>query len=112
MGWNRNSRTHKLAAAAVAAGIFMTCGVTHCLAQTDKPNVVILMTDDTGWNDFGAYGGGANLGHPTPNIDQVASEGAVFHQLVRPGKLHGGPRLVHDRTHPDSLGPFGRGCAR
>ena len=36
------------------------------------------MTDDTGWNDFGAYGGGANLGHPTPNIDQVAAEGAVF----------------------------------
>ncbi len=37
-----------------------------------RPNVVILMTDDTGWNDFGAYGGGANLGHPTPNIDKVA----------------------------------------
>ena len=27
--------------------------------------------DDTGWNDFGAYsGGGAALGHPTPNIDR------------------------------------------
>jgi len=35
-----------------------------------QPNVVMLMTDDTGWNDFGAYtGGGAALGHPTPNID-------------------------------------------
>ncbi len=43
-----------------------------------KPNIVILMTDDTGWNDFGAYGGGANLGHPTPNVDRVAQEGAVF----------------------------------
>jgi arylsulfatase A-like enzyme len=47
-------------------------------AQEKRPNVVILMTDDTGWNDFGAYGGGANLGHPTPNIDRVAQEGAVF----------------------------------
>jgi arylsulfatase len=37
------------------------------------------MTDDTGWNDFGAYtGGGAALGHPTPNIDRVAKEGALF----------------------------------
>jgi hypothetical protein len=47
-------------------------------AQDKKPNVVMLMTDDTGWNDFGTYGGGANLGHPTPNIDRVAQEGAVF----------------------------------
>ena len=44
-----------------------------------KPNIIMLMTDDTGWNDFGAYsGGGAALGHPTPNIDRLAKEGAVF----------------------------------
>ena len=39
----------------------------------------MLMTDDTGWNDFGCYsGGGAGLGHPTPNVDRIAKEGAVF----------------------------------
>src|SRR3954471_17296412 len=44
-----------------------------------KPNIIMLMTDDTGWNDFGAYsGGGAALGHPTPNIDRLANEGVVF----------------------------------
>ncbi len=48
-------------------------------AQEKRPNVVMLMTDDTGWNDFGAYsGGGAALGHPTPNVDRIAHEGAVF----------------------------------
>ena len=48
-------------------------------APGKRPNVVMLMTDDTGWNDFGAYsGGGAALGHPTPNIDRIAKEGAVF----------------------------------
>ena len=47
--------------------------------QQKRPNIVILMTDDTGWNDFGAYtGGGAALGHPTPNIDRVAKEGALL----------------------------------
>ena len=47
--------------------------------QQKQPNVVMLMTDDTGWNDFGAYsGGGAALGHPTPNIDRIAKEGATF----------------------------------
>ena len=44
-----------------------------------KPNIVMLMTDDTGWGDFGCYsGGGASLGHPTPYIDRIAKEGAVF----------------------------------
>jgi arylsulfatase len=48
-------------------------------AQEKKANVVMLMTDDTGWNDFGCYsGGGAGLGHPTPNVDQIAKDGAVF----------------------------------
>jgi arylsulfatase len=47
--------------------------------QQKRPNVVMLMTDDTGWNDFGAYsGGGKALGHPTPNIDRIAKEGATF----------------------------------
>jgi arylsulfatase len=47
--------------------------------QQKRPNVVMLMTDDTGWNDFGAYsGGGRALGHPTPNIDRIAKEGATF----------------------------------
>jgi arylsulfatase A-like enzyme len=48
-------------------------------APAGRPNIVILMTDDTGWNDFGAYsGGGIALGHATPNIDRIASEGALF----------------------------------
>jgi arylsulfatase len=39
----------------------------------------MLMMDDVGWNDFGVYsGGGAALGHPTPNIDRVAREGVMF----------------------------------
>ena len=49
-------------------------------AQSAKrPNIVMLMSDDTGWNDLGAYsGGGAALGHPTPNLDRLAKEGALF----------------------------------
>ena len=44
-----------------------------------RPNIVMLMADDVGWSDFGAYpGGGKALGHPTPNIDKLAKEGALF----------------------------------
>jgi Sulfatase len=62
-------------AKAEAAGL-----ISPADAQTRKPpNIVMLMTDDTGWNDFGCYsGGGAALGHPTPNVDRMAKEGAVF----------------------------------
>jgi arylsulfatase A-like enzyme len=47
-------------------------------AAQKKPNIVMLMTDDTGWGDFGVYLGGTALGHPTPNIDRVAKEGVLF----------------------------------
>jgi len=48
-------------------------------AADKKPNIVMLMQDDTGWNDFGCYsGGGVALGHPTPNVDRLAKEGAMF----------------------------------
>src|SRR5271157_2994020 len=47
-------------------------------AAQKKPNVVMLMSDDMGWTDLGAYFGGAALGHPTPNIDRIAKEGALF----------------------------------
>jgi arylsulfatase A-like enzyme len=64
--------TLALSAAVMVAGAPAT-------AQQKRPNIVMLMTDDTGWQDFGAYtGGGAALGHPTPNVDQIAKEGALF----------------------------------
>ena len=55
----------------------ITVAATPAAAQK-KPNVVMLMSDDAGWADFGAYFGGAALGHPTPNIDRLAKEGAMF----------------------------------
>src|SRR5271167_2378888 len=73
---NRKTRTFTIA---VLVGGIIGFSFAHAVwAQDKKPNIVMLMTDDTGWNDFGAYGGGANLGHPTPNIDRIAQEGAVF----------------------------------
>ena len=55
----------------------ITIAATPAAAQK-KPNVVMLMSDDVGWGDYGVYYGGAALGHPTPNIDRIAKEGAVF----------------------------------
>ena len=43
-----------------------------------KPNIVMIMTDDVGWGDLGAYGGGVMRGAPTPNLDRLAAEGMRF----------------------------------
>jgi Sulfatase len=47
-------------------------------AAQKRPNVIMLMSDDVGWGDYGVYFGGAALGHPTPNIDRLAKEGVTF----------------------------------
>ncbi|MNX53802.1 Arylsulfatase precursor [compost metagenome] len=43
-----------------------------------KPNIVLIVSDDTGYGDLGPYGGGVGRGMPTPNIDRLASEGMTF----------------------------------
>lgn len=43
-----------------------------------KPNILFLVSDDTGYGDLGPYGGGEGRGMPTPNIDQLAREGMTF----------------------------------
>src|SRR5262245_60721364 len=63
---------------ATAFLVALTWAAVPVAAQEKRPNIVMLMEDDTGWNDFGVYLGGENLGHPTPHIDQLAKEGAMF----------------------------------
>ena len=81
------TRTLPLQVAATA--IMLVLASAPALAAGQRPNIVMLMTDDTGWSDFGAYsGGGAALGHPTPSVDRIAQEGAVFtnwYGQARPG---------------------------
>jgi len=75
-----SSKLFKLSLITTASlGLILTCTSVFSQAANRKPNIVMLMTDDTGWSDFGAYsGGGLALGHPTPNVNRVAKEGAVF----------------------------------
>ncbi|WP_235777104.1 arylsulfatase [Rhizobium mesoamericanum] len=46
--------------------------------ETRKPNILFIVSDDTGYGDLGPYGGGEGRGMPTPNIDKLASEGVTF----------------------------------
>tara|TARA_R110002096_G_scaffold327737_1_gene521863 strand:+ start:2081 stop:3832 length:1752 start_codon:yes stop_codon:yes gene_type:complete len=45
------------------------------LASAERPNVVVILTDDQGWGDL-SLSGNKNLS--TPNIDSLAADGASF----------------------------------
>jgi arylsulfatase A-like enzyme len=47
-------------------------------APTGRPNIIMIISDDTGYGDLGPYGGGVGRGMPTPNIDRLAAEGMTF----------------------------------
>lgn len=49
------------------------------LAQADvkRPNVLVILTDDTGWGEYG-FQGAKDI--PTPNIDSIAKAGTRFTQ--------------------------------
>ena len=45
--------------------------------QQQKPNILVIMGDDVGWFNVGAYHRGIMSGK-TPNLDKLASEGMMF----------------------------------
>lgn len=58
------SRNNKCYAVVLLLAAVIGLSVARAGWAADKPNIVMLMTDDTGWGDFGAYsGGGWGLGH-------------------------------------------------
>ena len=51
--------------------------VGQAFAANEKPNIVVIMGDDIGMWNIGAYHRGLMAGR-TPNIDKLAAEGAIF----------------------------------
>ncbi len=52
-------------------------GADSCLAQ-QQPNILFIMSDDHAAHAISAYGGRLAKVAPTPNIDRLANEGALF----------------------------------
>lgn len=80
MGLKR--RDFLMTAGGMAAGISATAGVVTMPRvahahdpRNPPPNIVFILSDDQGWDDYGF------MGHPhirTPNLDRLAAESVVF----------------------------------
>ena len=93
--------TNMLATVGIASLVASLSG--PAFAQEKRPNIVMLMTDDTGWNDFGAYSGGGAASDIRRRTSTNGGGRRGLHELVRAGELHGWPSLLHDRTDSDPL---------
>lgn len=68
--------------AAVTLLVFLvSIGTSYPQTEFERPNVVIVFLDDSGWSDFKPFG---NPSYPTPNVDQLASEGCRFNNFYVP----------------------------
>ena len=64
-------------AALLAVGMAAVVTAAPAVAQEKKPNILVIMGDDVGWFNIGAYHRGMMSGK-TPNLDKLASEGMMF----------------------------------
>jgi arylsulfatase len=63
----------------VLIALFTALGLVETAAAAEKkPNIILLVSDDTGYGDLGPYGGGQGRGMATPNIDRLSAEGMTF----------------------------------
>jgi arylsulfatase len=62
---------------AVAASAAILSVVCPAEAADKKPNILVIMGDDVGWFNIGAYHRGMMSGK-TPNLDKLAAEGMLF----------------------------------
>src|SRR5271166_3350927 len=61
----------------LTAAAALICAAGPLQAQEKKPNILVIMGDDVGWFNIGAYHRGIMSGK-TPNLDKLAAGGMMF----------------------------------
>ena len=62
----------------------LVCGVLGSTAQAQTPNIVLIISDDQAWTDYGFMGHGEIK---TPNLDKLASQSLTFTRGYVPTSL-------------------------
>ena len=71
-------------------------------AQDKKPNIVFFLVDNTGWGDWGSYGGTI----PTPRLDELAKEGLRFTNYNVEVQCTPTRSAIHTGRHPVRSGTY------
>jgi len=86
-----------------AAGLFSVTLAASAMAA-DKPNIILIVSDDFGYGDAGVYGGGPGRGMPTPNIDRMAEEGMTFFSFYAQPSCTPGRAAMQTGRNPNRSG--------
>lgn len=63
-------------------GFSLSTWLSFSLSGADRPNIIVILSDDMGYTDIGCYGGEIE----TPNLDRLAAEGLRFTQFYNTGR--------------------------
>ena len=68
------------------AFIILITGITACTdsPRPEKPNVIMILADDLGWQDLGCYDIDEPTPYESPNIDKFSKKGVKFWQAYAP----------------------------
>ena len=69
-----------------------------------KPNIILILSDDFGYGDSGPYGGGVGRGMPTPSLDRLADEGMTFFSFYAQPSCTPGRAAVQTGRIPNRSG--------
>ena len=69
-----------------------------------KPNIILILSDDFGYGDSGPYGGGPGRGMPTPSLERMADEGMTFFSFYAQPSCTPGRAAVQTGRIPNRSG--------
>jgi len=90
----------RLAAILLAITMFVSATAIFAAEKPDRPNIVVILSDDMGFSDLGCYGGEIE----TPNLDALAAGGMRFTEFYVTARCWPTRATLMSGRYRDNLG--------